>query len=577
MEQRIKSVKLYQIWKSINLKVKNIDLNIVQKVENELNDNNFANERESNLLETIDSLHDRPAKSSDVFPRVFSAYQALCLAILKQEKERDSKLEDAFKQCRRLTLNLKLPASHNITGLKELVQAYKKVVRALLKTADGLRPKDKGRHILLADQINASLELLIKAIATFEADDKNSSKTTQTATEYVLGRLLWCVKDTHFDEDANDCGQFLEVMDEVLDALEGNSSSNPDVGKLKSTCQTLLTHAMSVAHVALQQDCQDIFYISQKVLSRAESLCKEESANLINLQLGALADNLLQLEIVVNNALLRLVLEVFADVDASIAKLTTADKDSGDFEKRVSDFDMYVDRVMQIGLFAIACSSDVKRVSSVRSCLASIESLEPEFVPSVQAMVSGKGDAELVKFFENHWKNEVRRLETLLDQLIDPAAFAQIVATQVTALQSSTLTAPKLVLCASKLRNLISHLDAVELDLSSELIKKFDFYLAELRAALEQPPCDKWERRVLERARLLSKSVQVIAQELVDHSITVESHWSESQTQTKTASIPTEDEIIPEEEPARPRNLLNPSFPESVRDLPLDITESCRG
>jgi hypothetical protein len=65
-------------------------------------------------------------------------------------------------------------------------------------------------------------------------------------------------------------------------------------------------------------------------------------------------------------------------------------------------------------------------VSSVRSCLASLESLEPEFVPSIQAVSSGKGSVELVKFFENHWKEEARRLETLLDQLIDPAAFAQV-------------------------------------------------------------------------------------------------------------------------------------------------------
>jgi hypothetical protein len=65
-------------------------------------------------------------------------------------------------------------------------------------------------------------------------------------------------------------------------------------------------------------------------------------------------------------------------------------------------------------------------VSSVRSCLASLESLEPEFVPSIQAVSSGKGSVGLVKFFENHWKEEARRLETLLDQLIDPAAFAQV-------------------------------------------------------------------------------------------------------------------------------------------------------
>ena len=47
-----------------------------------------------------------------------------------------------------------------------------------------------------------------------------------------------------------------------------------------------------------------------KVLTRVESLKKEESPGLMSLQLGALADVLQQLEQTVNNALLKLVLEV---------------------------------------------------------------------------------------------------------------------------------------------------------------------------------------------------------------------------------------------------------------------------
>jgi hypothetical protein len=108
-------------------------------------------------------------------------------------------------------------------------------------------------------------------------------------------------------------------------------------------------------------------------------------------------------------------------------------------------------------------------------------------------------------------------------------------------MQSSSAQAPRLVQCASKLRSLISHLDADDLDFSSELIKKFDYCklkhtvrfvcskkliadLAELKAALDQPLSEKWERRVIERARLLSKSVQVIAQELADNSEFLESN-----------------------------------------------------
>jgi hypothetical protein len=101
------------------------------------------------------------------------------------------------------------------------------------------------------------------------------------------------------------------------------------MAKLRTKCEILLSHAMSVAHVALEADSQDIFYVGQKVktmplfcpknifnagcpkvLLRVESLKKEESPGLMSLQLGALADVLQQLEQTVNNALLKLVLEV---------------------------------------------------------------------------------------------------------------------------------------------------------------------------------------------------------------------------------------------------------------------------
>ncbi|XP_059490454.1 uncharacterized protein LOC132205430 [Neocloeon triangulifer] len=578
MERKIKSQKLLQTWESVRQKITSIDQSIACKVETELAEKDvMVSGKGTDLLETIDVLHESlQTKSADILPKVFNAYLAFCLAVLKHEHTRDSKLTEILKECQLQILNINLPLTKNITKMRDMVTCSKKCTTALWKSADQMKPSEQNRHLLLADQINVSLGLLMKAVAQFEMDEKKACKNHQTAIEYVLGRLLWCVKDTG-GEDPGECGQFLQIMDEVLDLLEGNSDKKPiDIDKLKDTCQTLLSHALSVAHVSLDQDSQDIFYISQKVLSRVESLHNEGNSNLVSLQLGALADNLLQLEQTVNNALLKLVLEVFSDVDASLAKLVDADK-SEDFDKCISDFDLYVDRIMQIGLFAIACSSNIKRVSGVRSCLASIESLEPEFVPSIQALRSGKGESELVKFYKDHWKDEIERLETLLDQLIDPAAFSQIVANKVMALQSSATSAPKLVLCASKLRSLISHLDSVELDLSSELIKKFDYYLAELKGALDQPPSEKWERRVLERARLLSKSIQVIAQELVDHSETVESFRSTTPAKSSN-TIPTEDESIPEEEPQAqrsPHSLFK--FPDSVRDLPVDITETLKG
>jgi hypothetical protein len=47
------------------------------------------------------------------------------------------------------------------------------------------------------------------------------------------------------------------------------------------------------------------------------------------------------------------------DIDSSIGNLFSG---VNDLDSRISAFDLYVDRVMQIGLFAIACSNDIKSI-----------------------------------------------------------------------------------------------------------------------------------------------------------------------------------------------------------------------
>lgn len=67
-------------------------------------------------------------------------------------------------------------------------------------------------------------------------------------------------------------------------------------------------------------------------------------------------------------------------------------------------------------------------VAGVRSCLASLESLEPELVPAILASRSGGAEAAqtLATLYAQHWRSEARRLEGLLDQLVDPPAFCQV-------------------------------------------------------------------------------------------------------------------------------------------------------
>lgn len=76
-------------------------------------------------------------------------------------------------------LNLKLPISKNIPALQESINILKKCTGALIKSSEKLKTSEKSRQLLLAEQINISLNLLIRAVAEFEIEDKDSGKRAQ--------------------------------------------------------------------------------------------------------------------------------------------------------------------------------------------------------------------------------------------------------------------------------------------------------------------------------------------------------------------------------------------------------------
>jgi hypothetical protein len=84
-----------------------------------------------------------------------------------------------LQDCQVKVLNVKLPICKNIPALQETINTFKKCTNALVKSADKLKPSERDRQLLLADQINISLNLLVKAVAEFEIDKKNSSKNIQ--------------------------------------------------------------------------------------------------------------------------------------------------------------------------------------------------------------------------------------------------------------------------------------------------------------------------------------------------------------------------------------------------------------
>lgn len=105
-----------------------------------------------------------------------------------------------------------------------------------------------------------------------------------------------------------------------------------------------------------------------KVLDSLDSLYLEllkavVNKPMCNLFVDCCNDKLCALERKVNEAVLKLCLKLFANYVEPLNQLHTFCLNNNDEEKLdmlIADFDTHVDQIMQVGLFAIACTTDSK-------------------------------------------------------------------------------------------------------------------------------------------------------------------------------------------------------------------------
>lgn len=84
-----------------------------------------------------------------------------------------------------------------------------------------------------------------------------------------------------------------------------------------------------------------------------------------NLSVQACSDKICMLERRVNNSVLKLTLKVFSEYTEILDKIHKFSFDFSNVEKPIAEFaslveqhDFQVDRILQIGLFAVSCSTD---------------------------------------------------------------------------------------------------------------------------------------------------------------------------------------------------------------------------
>ncbi|CAH1995681.1 unnamed protein product [Acanthoscelides obtectus] len=307
---------------------------------------------------------------------------------------------------------------------------------------------NKKTMLLYLYQINTTLSLYINTFVA-ECEIGEALNEVRIFTTKKLSSCLDGIEDVlikGISTYPENVGNFILWMDTALEKM-----SEIDHLKEKEKClkafsdakilfEEVLSHAMSIAQVSMSEDYKIIRGSSQSVLEGLESLSNEiskENPNsaMVKLFAETCSNKLCALERKVNVAVLKICLSTFAKYTDDLENIhkfcfNTENKSKPrDLDNLVMEFDLHVDRIMQIGLFAISCSTNMATCIKIRSCLASLEALESELVPAFNAVLLDycKQNCNLASILKNHWLNEAVLLKRLICEIIDPLAFCQIV------------------------------------------------------------------------------------------------------------------------------------------------------
>ncbi|XP_052861036.1 serendipity locus protein alpha-like [Anopheles cruzii] len=198
-------------------------------------------------------------------------------------------------------------------------------------------------------------------------------------------------------------------------------------GRIRSVLEALISQTFGFCNVLPEEDRKRVTCCCQKVLRECAAMERaapsETGSSDKKLCASVLEAAIYQLETRVNECLLRLVYETFGDTDrrllAELRKRISSTTDEDEMEELTKPFDNYVDRLMQIGLFAISYADDLKVSSAIRSALASIEALDSYLIPSLYL----KSDNSTT-LLEEHWLDESANLGRLVNAVVDTSAFA---------------------------------------------------------------------------------------------------------------------------------------------------------
>ncbi|CAG9833873.1 unnamed protein product [Diabrotica balteata] len=344
----------------------------------------------------------------------------------------------------------------NISHNTDLLNWFKELCRLLTKVIVYITEYNKKLHkelnykeklLLYLQQLLTSLSLLINIFVRESEVEQPLMEIRcfcQKQMVYSLDGIRQTLSQTAIIDISN--GNFVKWMDSALDKLNEIDYINKKqeakniFRDTKVLFEEVLSHAMSIAQVTLLDDYKKIRGSSQSVLEALESLSVEinkpiPNTAMLNLFIDTCMNKLCALERRVNTAVLKLSLKVFSEYTLPLEAIHTFcfDKSNrgkqSELDNLIVELDLHVDRILQIGLFAVSCSSCSNNCVKIRSCLASLEALETELVPAFTSVLNeiSLNKIQLSLLLKDYWLNQARILHKLICLIIDPFAFCEVI------------------------------------------------------------------------------------------------------------------------------------------------------
>ncbi|XP_050067094.1 serendipity locus protein alpha-like [Anopheles maculipalpis] len=301
---------------------------------------------------------------------------------------------------------------------------------------------------LCISQIVMCIRWLEKTISS-EMDAATSRKGLPQARQCFLDRIIWCLErlksvlETEDSPESVADSNFVSYLDLALSLIAPLTVASEEVcaedeyetkynevivesGRIRSVVEALISQTFGFCNVLPDVDRKRITNVCQKVLKECLALEREkdgQDSSDRKLRVSILESAIYQLETHVNECLIRLVYDTFGDTDRRLLAQLRTNISSNVSEEQIEEltkpFDSYVERLMQIGLFAISYADNLKISAAIRSCLASLEALDSYLIPSLY--VGADSNSVLL---ENHWLEESSNLCVLVHKIIDTNAFA---------------------------------------------------------------------------------------------------------------------------------------------------------